>query len=193
MTFDGITPNRPGGQFFLAETLAKRPEVFEKLGVALALVPHGFALPGSEALAPENRMQLIYADPTADMYRLPHAAPYFEAGSGCSVQAHTQTEAQTQCAAPSFLIRRELMMAGWTASVNGQTVVPTVEDGLFELIPLPAGQAAIRFSFTPPFMAWGWAGFLAGLALLALGFAGGRQMRGDVVALHAVGAVARRG
>ncbi|KXV15456.1 hypothetical protein AD933_08810 [Acetobacter malorum] len=192
VTFDGITPNRPGGQFFLAETLAKRPEVFEKLGVSLALVPHGFALPGSEALAPENRLKLIYADPTADVYRLPNAAPYFEAGPGCSVQAHTQTEVQTQCAAPSFLIRRELMMAGWTASVNGQTVVPLFEDGLFERISLPAGQAHIRFSFTPPHMAWGWAGFLAGLALLGLGFVGGQQMRGDVVALRDASVLARR-
>lgn len=192
VTFDGITPNRPGGQFFLAETLAKRPEVFEKLGVALALVPHGFSLPGSEALAPENRLKLIYADPTADVYRLPNAAPYFEAGPGCSVQARTQTEVQTQCDAPSFLIRRELMMAGWTASINGQSVVPSVEDGLFERIALPAGHADIQFSFTPPFMAWGWAGFLAGLALLGLGFAGGRQMRGDVVALRDASVLARR-
>ena len=172
VTFDGITPNRSGGQFFLTDTLAKRPEVFEKLGVALALVPHGFPLPGSEALAPENRLKLLYTDATADVYRLPHAAPYFEAGSGCHVQAASQTEVRTDCAAPSFLIRRELMMAGWTARVNGQTVVPVFEDGLFERILLPAGQAEVRFSFTPPFMVWGWAGFVAGLVLLGLGFAG---------------------
>lgn len=184
VTFDGITPNRPGGQFFLAETLAKRPEVFEKLGVALALVPHGFPLPGSEALAPENRLKLLYTDQTADVYRLPHAAPYFETGPGCSVQAENQTEARTTCAAPSFLIRRELMMSGWTASVNGQTVVPVFDDALFERIPLPAGQAEIRFSFTPPFMQWGWAGFLAGLVLLGLGFVGGKRTRGEVVMLH---------
>ncbi|GAN68746.1 glycosyltransferase family protein [Acetobacter orleanensis] len=171
VTFDGITPNRPDGQFFLAETLAKRPEIFEKLGVALALVPHGFPLPGSEALAPENRLKLLYSDASADVYRLPHAAPYFEAGAGCSVQAESRTQVRTQCAAPSFLVRRELMMAGWTATLNGHSVVPMFEDGLFERILLPAGQADIRFNFTPPFMVWGWADFMAGLALLGLGFA----------------------
>lgn len=190
VTFDGITPNRPDGQFFLAGTLAKRPQVFEKLGVALVLVPHGFPLPGSEALPPEQKLKLLYSDQTADVYRLPHAAPYFEAGPGCTVRAESQTIAHTVCAAPSFLIRRELMMSGWTARVEAvktQTVVPAFDEALFERIPLPAGPADIRFSFTPPFMAWGWAGFLLGLLMLGAGFVGGRPMRGEVVALRRSG------
>lgn len=170
VTFDGITPNRPDGQFFLADALARKPEIFEKLGVSLVLVPQGMPLPGREALAAENRPKLIYSDTSADVYRLAHTAPYFEAGAGCSLQPQSQTAVRAQCVTPSFLIRRELMMPGWTATLNGQSVVPVAEDGLFERIALPAGRADIRFSFTPPFMAWGWAGFWAGLGLLGLGF-----------------------
>ena len=62
------------------------------------------------------------------------------------------------------------MLPGWTASMNGRQVVPSVQDGLFQRLSLPAGQVEVHFAFTPPGLWWGWLGFGAGLLLLAFGF-----------------------
>lgn len=176
VTFDGITPNTPNGHFFLQDVLGQRPEVLERLGVALAVVPHGMVLPGQQEAPAEKRLQLLYTSAANDLYRLPHPAPYFEAAENCEIQPLSRTALRTNCRTPATLIRRELMLPGWHVRINGQEAALGYEENLFQRVTLPNGPANIRFSFTPPGMAWGWAGLMFGLALLGLGFRRGRNV-----------------
>jgi hypothetical protein len=92
--------------------------------------------------------QLAFAGRGMEVYRLPGAAPYWDAGP-CGVHAVTRLAATTRCAAPGALLRRELFFPGWAATANGRPA-PIRQDGLFQRIDLPAGQASIRFSYAPP-------------------------------------------
>ncbi len=175
VTFDGITPNTSNGHFFLQDVLGQKPEVLERLGVVLAVVPHGMALPGQKEAPAEKRLQLLYSSAANDLYRLPHPTPYFEAPENCEIQPLSRTALRTNCRMPATLIRHELMLPGWHVRINGQEAALGYEENLFQRIALPNGPADIRFSFTPPGMAWGWAGLVFGLALLGLGFGRGRN------------------
>ncbi|WP_246856560.1 hypothetical protein [Acetobacter vaccinii] len=168
VTFDGITSTRQG-HTFLANALA-HPARLEQLGVALAVVPHGTVAEGWQALPVQDRPVLIYSSGANDLYRLAHPAPYFDGGPDCKVTSVGRDTARVLCARPATLIRRELMLPGWTASINGRQVVPGMQDGLFQRLSLPAGQVEVHFAFTPPGLCWGWFGFCAGLLLLAFGF-----------------------
>lgn len=155
--------------------LGQKPEVLERLGVVLAVVPHGMALPGQQEAPAEKRLQLLYSSAANDLYRLPHPTPYFEAPENCEIQPLSRTALRTNCHTPATLIRHELMLPGWHVRINGQEATLGYEENLFQRVALPNGPAEIRFSFTPPGMAWGWAGLVFGLALLGLGFGRGQR------------------
>lgn len=162
-SFDGITPITPEGRFFLAPTLATDPGLFERLGVALAVVPHG-----ADIFVPaRGRMELIYSNDTNDLYRLPHPAPYFETRPACAMQVIDREHVHLQCSEPAVLVRRELMMPGWHVRLNGASLVPRSEESLFQQMNVPAGVSAVSFYFTPPGMMWGWIGCVMGLICLA--------------------------
>ncbi|MCQ8276866.1 hypothetical protein NFI95_00180 [Acetobacteraceae bacterium KSS8] len=118
--------------------------------------------------------RLVFSGPTGDLYRLPSPAPYAEA-AGCRVSWSTLETVRTECARPAKLIRRELMMRGWRARVNGVFVTPTTQDELFQSVPVPAGPAIVRFSFAPPGAVLALIGSCLGAVLLIAGFRGGRR------------------
>jgi hypothetical protein len=118
--------------------------------------------------APMPGMAAAYADAHAHIYAVP-GAPYAETrGAACRLFVETRTKMRSDCAAPAVLVRRELLLPGWQARVNGRKVSITAADGklgaYFQQVALPAGMAEITFRYAPPhakLMAWL---FAAGLA-----------------------------
>jgi uncharacterized membrane protein YfhO len=50
----------------------------------------------------------------------------------------------------STLIRTELTMAGWKATVNGKAVTIKTLDGVYQSIKVPEGTSIVAYSFLPP-------------------------------------------
>jgi len=47
-------------------------------------------------------------------------------------------------------IFRELSLPGWLVAINGRQVVELSGYSPFQAVPLPAGNATVRFSYLPP-------------------------------------------
>jgi hypothetical protein len=119
---------------------------YEALGVRYVLVPASAA----PDLGPPLR--LVYADDTAKVYRLPAATPlYRTTGSACTVRRSSLSAVRVDCARPALLIRNELDMPGWSASVNGRPVAVRSRRGLVQSVALPTGTSSVRFAFVPPY------------------------------------------
>jgi hypothetical protein len=94
----------------------------------------------------------VFSDTTATIYKMPHARPFFSTSSpSCSVTSSNVSSATVNCPnGATTLLRTELSMAGWHASVNGQSVPITTVDGVFQSVAVPQGTSTIAYSFLPP-------------------------------------------
>ncbi len=147
----GRPPSAPSP---LAELLANVAG-YRAAGVSFVLAPPRLTVP----------FKPVFRSATTSIYRLPGAAPYFSA-DGCAVSASTRTAATVSCRAPTLLVRRETDLPGWSAAVDGRTVRVGRVDGLFQAVAVPAGSHRVRFSYSPPGLAWGACAFIVGLAWL---------------------------
>jgi hypothetical protein len=112
--------------------------------------------------------ELVSTSATKEIYRLPGAAPFWQA-AGCGFAQAGWDAVRAVCAAPASLLRRELFFPGWRARVNG-TEAAIRQDGLFQRIDLPAGPSDVQFDYAPPGIGWAYLAALAG-GVLALGLA----------------------
>jgi len=112
----------------------------------------------------------VFSDARVTIYQLPHPQPFFSATS-CTVTSTTYDHARVNCPnGAGTLVRTELSMAGWTASVNGKNAPITTVDGVYQSVTVPKGSSDVAFSFTPPhvryaillafaafvFLCWSW-------------------------------------
>ena len=86
----------------------------------------------------------------------------------CDVKAEGLESATTTCPSPHTLVRHELYMSGWSASLNGRPVGILPYEGVFQQIRVPAGTSAVTFKFTPPHVILGYIAFLLGVACLVV-------------------------
>ena len=116
--------------------------------------------------APMAGPVLAYSDAILSIYEVPDPAPYLSAeGGACTVAPRSRTALTAQCSGPATLVRRELMMPGWHARVNGEVVEVARAGPLFQAVALPDGSSRVSFDYSPP-------GLPAFAALFALGTAG---------------------
>ena len=126
--------------------------------------------PGGDASVPEVRLRddalhLAYTGRTMSVYALSEVRPYASA-ENCDVRPSTRDSIDVSCAAPSRLTRLELAMPGWSAEIDGRRIPMETEDGVFQVIDLPAGASRVQFRFVPLlFLQSVWAATLA-LALV---------------------------
>ena len=132
---------------------------YEGAGVSLIAAPQGAARPAGGAI-------LIHHGEVMDIWRLPHATPYF-AAPGCTLSPLSRDALTADCETPSALTRLELYWPGWHASRDGVGIAITRTGDIFQQIALPAGTSRIDFSYAPPGIGAAWAACAAGL-LLAL-------------------------
>jgi len=95
----------------------------------------------------------VFSDAKVNIYELPNPRAYFSTrSSSCTVTTAGVNEATVNCpSAGTTLIRTELMMAGWKASVNGKVVtIKTVDHGTYQSVKVPEGTSTVTYSFLPP-------------------------------------------
>jgi len=109
-------------------------------------------------------LRKVYSDALLDIWELPHPAPYYTVLHGnCSLSKETRDAVVAQCSTPSTLLRRELYMPGWSATVNGSSVAVSAHDEIFQTIPLGIGENVVHFQFSPPYIDYAWIALFLGL------------------------------
>ena len=107
----------------------------------------------------------VYSGALMNIWELPHPAPYYTILHGdCSLTEQTRETVVAQCHTPSTLLRRELYMPGWSATVNGSNMAVSAHEEIFQTVPLGAGKNMVRFHFAPPYVDYAWIAFVLGLA-----------------------------
>lgn len=105
----------------------------------------------------------VHAGAVMDIYEVPGPAPYLSVTGGpCALLVQDRTRLHASCGSAATLLRRELMMPGWTVRINEVTGVPE-QAGPFQAVALLAGDSQVEFRYRPPGMA-------AFMALFALGW-----------------------
>lgn len=107
-----------------------------------------------------------YADSVMDIWELPNPASYFQVihGGPCTLLTTLRESVTAECVGPATLLRRELYMPGWRVTVNGTTSATVQRNGIFQSAILPAGRSQVRYHFAPPYVEFGWALSLTGIA-----------------------------
>jgi uncharacterized membrane protein YfhO len=59
--------------------------------------------------------------------------------------------AKVTCASAGTLLRTELSMDGWSASVDGRSSPIATVDGVYQEVSVPEGTSTVTYSFTPPY------------------------------------------
>ncbi len=122
---------------------------YEAASVKYLLLP--VALPILPALT-KLGVTLVYSDAKADIYEMPDPRPFYStASSSCTVTSTSTNVATVQCPnGGTTLVRTELMMAGWKASVNGHAVDIKTQSGVYQTVKVPEGTSTVTYSFVPP-------------------------------------------
>ena len=161
--FNGSSRTVANGPTSLAE-FGQHFSAFERVGVKYLVVPTGTALP---TLLPTEALHRVFSDRTAQIYQLPSPRPMYSTLSGtCTMKPESTERATVTCPSPQTLVRNELYMKGWSASLNGRAVDVSSYDDVLQQVHVPAGTSVITFTFTPPHVVLGYAAFLLGLACL---------------------------
>jgi hypothetical protein len=122
---------------------------YEDASVKYLVVPVSVDL--SASLAKLGVTQ-VFGDSIVAIYKMPDPRPLFSTMStSCTVKSTSDNDANVSCpSGSSTLVRAELYMAGWHASVNGKPVTITKSDVAYQSIPVPQGTSTVSFSFMPP-------------------------------------------
>ena len=147
---------------------------FAAIGVRYVVAPRAVNLFSFTGAAGPQR---VYQDTRTDIFELPHAAPYAEASDGCRLSVAGRETMHASCPLAARLIRRELFYPGWHALVDGRRAGISLQDGLFQVIDLPAGESDVVWRYYPPNSRTMWVLFACGgLALVVFGWREGRGL-----------------
>jgi hypothetical protein len=166
LIFDGVrnAATRPGELPY--EEFFAHLDAYRAAGVAYVLIPSYLRLAAKDP----HRFTRVFASPAAAVYRLAGAAPYFSASAGaCQIGSERRQAVNLTCAGPSVLTRLETDVSGWTARVDGRPTAIHQVSRVFQSVELGPGAHHVAFSYSPPYIRWAIAGFLAGLVWLLLG------------------------
>ena len=116
----------------------------------------------------------VYADPHAEAYRLPDPSPMYSvqatgrtaSARDCTISHVHVDSVAVDCRRSAVLVRRELAMAGWSATAGGRPLTVHRHGALFQSVTLEKGRTVVRFSFTPPHEDVALLALLAGLVAL---------------------------
>src|SRR5262249_22834784 len=147
-----------------AQELLRNLPAYQAASVAYVLTPR------RHPLAHSRSFTLAFRSSTTRIYRLAGTTPYFTANPACPGRATTRASLRLSCTRPARLGRRETYMRGWSARVDGRPAPVQRVGRLFQAVDIPAGSHRVTFAYSPPYMWWGVAAFVAGCTwLLAAG------------------------
>jgi hypothetical protein len=150
-----------------AEELIRNLAAYEAISVKYVVIPNGLLLPAS---FPSASWPVVFHDRWTSIVQLPDPVPPFHAqGSSCAVGDESADAATISCNRSTTLVREELFMPGWSATVNGRATVVLKSGGLVQSIRVPGGQSRVVFHYQPPDTDLALWAFLVGLVLLVGG------------------------
>jgi hypothetical protein len=144
LSFDGgyrmVNPGPTAQQEFFAHLSA-----FEEADVKYLVTLPDYALP------PGTGLHRVYADAVDEVFELPAPQTLFKvvAGGGCFMAPRAIDTLGLLCHSPATIVRHELSMTGWTATVNGHAV-SVKQDGAFQAVRVPKGKTVVQYTFAPP-------------------------------------------
>ena len=120
---------------------------FEAASVKYLLIPSKVVIsPALTALG----VTRVFSDSLATIYQMPHPRPFYTTAAPCQITSTTIDAATVTCTHATTLLRTELAMAGWHATVNGRAVPITTAENAYQSITIPAGRSDVAFTFLPP-------------------------------------------
>ena len=165
--FTGTTFNSPSG-LSPSEALLANLSSYENVAVKYVITAPNVI---SALTAQQAKMQLVFKDNYSQIFKLPNPKPYFQTElANCSVYSTNRSTVETQCNKPSTLIRRELFLPGWQATINNRAVKVEPQGHIFQKITLPKGSARITFSYLPPHMLLAGVAFVVGVGIVVIGY-----------------------
>lgn len=170
--YPGLTPDN---QFVihngLTDIIAMQNQVanhfaaYQGTSTKYLMMPPGVTLvPSLAALG----VHQVFGDDHASIFEIPHPRPFFStASTSCTITSTDVNVARVNCPrGPTTLLRTELSMAGWQASVNGRSVEIATVDGVYQSVTVPKGPSTVTYRFLPPHEKYAvLAGLLAALFL----------------------------
>ena len=137
------------GIIFQEKNLVAHFAAFESASVKYLLFAH--QVPIDPALTKLGVTE-VFRDNLAVIYQMPSPRSFVSASnSSCIVSVVSVDDTSVLCPkGPTTLVRTELMMPGWSATVNGHTAPISTVDGVFQSIQVPAGTSKVRYFFRPP-------------------------------------------
>jgi len=137
------------GIIFQEKDLIAHFAAFESASVRYLLFPHQVPIdPALTALGVKE----VFRDSLAAIYEMPAPRPFVSASNpSCIVSVVSVDDTSVLCpAGGATLLRTELMMPGWSATVNGHRAPISTVDGVYQSIQVPAGASKVRYFFRPP-------------------------------------------
>lgn len=178
--FDGITFWQAAGQPSVEAEVIAHVTAYEKAATKYLVVPSSEFQNDPELVSAGLRK--VWSDPFTEIFRFPASASFYSVPSSCAVVRGDIAAVTVKCDAPAVLVRRELSLPGWRATVNGKSATVGTSGGVFEAVKVGAGESTVAFSFVPPHMVVGWAALVVGVLLLGGGLGASiRQRRRRVV------------
>ncbi|MDD2876284.1 MAG: hypothetical protein PHT60_03545 [Acidiphilium sp.] len=114
-----------------------------------------------------GRFTQVYSDQLMTIWRLKGADPFYSTiGGSCMIQKPRMNTVTVICPTAARLVRRELFMAGWRATDNGEPVAISLHHAIVQSIPLHPGRNHIQFRFAPPYAGLAWVLFWLGVLIM---------------------------
>jgi hypothetical protein len=176
LSFDGVHVVSSSGPSPAAQALANLG-AYEALDVRYFVVLDRNPVFGTRAPYPDGLRQ-VFDDGAISIFALPDPKPYFSTtGGNCKLTPAGRDIVTALCSAPATLVRSELYVPGWSATLNGRPVPVIDHAGLLSAVDLPAGASTVTFTYAPRYIDLAVGGFLLGMIVL-VGLPLGRRMRG---------------
>ncbi|MBV8733410.1 MAG: YfhO family protein [Solirubrobacterales bacterium] len=163
--FDG-TPFDPRGPWPARSALSHIGR-YEALDVRYFVVKDPVSSVFGRGPSYSDGIRKVFDDRFVSIFALPHPKPYFTTrGARCSLRPDGREAAVTSCSGPATLVRSEIYLPGWSATVNGHAARVRAYGRLLTSVQVGGGRSMVRFSYTPPGIPLALAGFAVGLLLL---------------------------
>ena len=139
-----VYEGRTGAEAY-SKSVATHLSTFENAGVKFIIANTDWPLdPAFISL----HLPRTYHGEGYDIYELPHPSPLYSA-PGCRFSSESVNAVTATCDHPQVVIRRELSMPGWTATINGHAVNLDLSRP-YQRIVVMSGVNTLRFNFSPP-------------------------------------------
>ncbi|HSX23901.1 MAG TPA: hypothetical protein VLE74_02260 [Candidatus Saccharimonadales bacterium] len=171
LVFTGNSRVDPAGPSSLEE-FSKNINEFENVGGRYLVANHNQV---SDEVKNGLGLNAAFSSATVDIFRLPDTKPYFDNSAGCQLIYTSWDKVDANCNKQAVILRRELSMPGWSATINQQKQPVKSDNGIFQTVDVPAGKSSVVFRYAPPHIEIGYAVFAVGI-LIILGQAFGYKL-----------------